>query len=223
MKRKFIILSTVITMVLTTACGNDANPKKPATTSVNTTEDEGKFDLIQYLSDINANTELGEKIVIKAQENTNPKIDLYNRITIPLAENWTYSSSDLKVDRYRYNNGQDQTSFVEFGYNCNYVATDNTCTEVEFTEFLKENLDLRNDGPNMPTRVSEVQIGKYKGYEFYREAPSDSSTYAKKYHMWIDGYHVEFFIIAYATVDPAIYEEAYNSAMQAIASIETIQ
>lgn len=60
MKRKFIILSTVITMVLTTACGNDANPKKPATASVNTTEDEGKFDLIQYLSDINANTELGE-------------------------------------------------------------------------------------------------------------------------------------------------------------------
>lgn len=227
MKRKLIILSTVITMVLTTACGNDGNSKKPTTTSANATnvsdEDGRKVDIIEYLSDINANTELGEKIVIEAQENTNEKKVLYNRITIALAENWIHSSTDLKLDRYRYNDQNDKASFVEFGCNCNYVAPDITCTEAEFTEDLKENLDLRNGRANMPTRISEVQIGKYNGYEYYKEAPSDDSTFSKTYHMWIDGYHIEFYISAYTSVDPTIYEEAYNSAMQAIASIEKIQ
>ena len=226
MKKKFIVLSTVITMILTTACGNSGN-SKTSTATDNTTnlsdKDENSFNLIEYLSDINANTELGEKIVIEAQENTNEKKELYNRITIALAENWVHSSTDLKLDRYRYNDQKDEASFVEFGCNCNYVAPDITCTEAEFTEDLKENLDLRNGRPNMPTRISEVQIGKYNGYEYYKEAPSDNSTFSKHYHMWIDGYHIEFYISAYTSVDPAIYEEAYNSAMQAIASIEKIQ
>ena len=226
MKRKFIILSTVITMVLTTACGNSGN-SKTTTASDNTTnlsdKEENSFNLIEYLADINANTELGEKIVIEAEENTNEKKELYNRIAIPLAENWTYTGSDLKVDNYCYNNQTDTTSYVNFGYNCNYVCTGSTCTEAEFTERLKQNLDFRIGGPNMPTRISEVQIGQYKGYEYYEESPSDKRTNVTRYHMWIDGYHVEFFIGAYNAVDPDIYEEAYNSAMQSIASIEVLQ
>ena len=37
------------------------------------------------------------------------------------------------------------------------------------------------------------------------------------------GYQVEFFVSYYNAVDPTIFEEAFNEAMQAIASVEKIQ
>lgn len=182
-----------------------------------------KVDIMEYLTHINASTELGEKIVVEAKENTNEKKELYKRITIALPESFIYRSTDLKTDTYSYKGYDDTTNLVNFGYNCNYVHAGRTCTEIEFTQELKKSIDLWNSMNMLPARISEVQIGKYKGYELFKESNSDTRSHVKTYLMWIDGYQVEFFVSYYNAVDPTIYEEAFNEAMQAIASVEKIQ
>ena len=182
-----------------------------------------KVDIMEYLTHINADTELGDKIVVEATANTNERKELYERITIALPESFVYTSTDLKVDSYSYNNNNGTDTFVGFGYNCNYVSAGRTYTEIEFTQEVKKSIDLWISMNALPTRISEVQIGNYSGYEIYRESPSDSRSHVKNYIIWADGYQIEFYVSYFNGVNPDILEAAYNEAMQAIASVDKIQ
>lgn len=251
MKKRFIILATATTMFLTTACGNNEDKKNSTTTSAITTEDSGtsstensdntsteekltsapvtevkpdlEVDIMAYLADINADTELGEKIIIEGIENANTRKELYGRVTIAIPENYIYKLTDLKKDRYSYKNYNQKTNSVSFGYDANNISAGRTCTEIEFAKQLKKDLDTWHNNGTLPTRISEVQIGKYKGYEFYFESPSEKRSHTKNYRMWIDGYQVVFFVSYYNEIDQAIFNEAFNEAMQAIASVEKIK
>lgn len=182
-----------------------------------------KVDIIDYLEHINANTELGEKIVIEAKENTNEKKDLYGRLTIAMPTQWVYDAKDLKVDYYVYNGNKEGADYINFCYNCNYVSAGRTCTEIEFSQEIKKTLDLWNEMNFLPKTISEVQIGKYEGYKMFVAAPSDSVTNAIRYFMWIDGYQMEFSINYFNSINPELLDEACQAAMQAIASIEKVK
>lgn len=182
-----------------------------------------KVDILDYLKHINANVELGEKIVVDAKENTNQKKDMYKRLTIALPENMIHKSTDLKTENYTYNDNNDKSAYIGFGYNCNYVHANRTFSEIEFTQELKKSIDIWNSVNTLPARISEIQIGEYSGYELYKPSPSDSRSNVRTYLMWIEGYQIEFYISYYNDVDQKIYEEALDVVMQAIASVEKVQ
>lgn len=179
-----------------------------------------KVDIIEHMTHIGSPIAIGEKIVIEAQENTNERIDICGRITMAIPNNWEAQKEDLKTIRYAYKN--DISENIDVGYNYANLFTGSTCTEIDFTQDMKTKVDNPRLA-NSIVRISEVQIGKYRGYEFFNESPSDKRSSVKSYIMWIDGYQVEFYISYYNYVDAAAYEEAFNSLMQAIASIEVTQ
>lgn len=182
-----------------------------------------KVDIIDYLKHINANTELGEKIVVEAKENTNARRDMYGRLTIALPENMVYKSTDIAIDKFTYDKSMNNAHNIDFTYNCNYVKGNRTCSEIEFTQEVKKSIDIWNKSNNLPARISEIQIGEYSGYELFKPAPSDSRNNIRSYLMWIEGYQIEFCISYYNDVDQTLYEEALDVVMQAIASVEKVQ
>ncbi|MBQ2982453.1 MAG: hypothetical protein IJD58_10095 [Lachnospiraceae bacterium] len=182
-----------------------------------------KVDILEYLEHINADTELGEKIVVETKENTNTRRDMYGRLTIALPENVIYKSTDIATDQFTYKDGNDKTNYIGLGYNCNYVKGNRTCSEIEFSQELKKSIDIWNSVNTLPARISEIQIGEYSGYELYKPSPSDSRSNVRTYLMWIEGYQIEFYISYYNDVNQELYNEALDVLMQAIASVEKVQ
>lgn len=184
------------------------------------TENTRALTVIPHIHEVFPEITIGEDIVLEKNTLTGQTLEIENRVSFTVPEEWIEDYKDRTRTNYDYKDTQapiEASVALRFTYDKAYDGI----SPISWESFEQDIIDTVTFNHEYETvdYLAHMNVNGYDGYVFNIVSPKDFSSSRTCIFIYIDNCYLKIQMDYFNTVDPTIKEEAFASTLDLISTL----